>query len=194
MASVVAGLVFLVACDESLPPRIEPEQFLIPSLSVENGPVILDGGVVVGPGGSLRAALRNTYNEVLQSEARAEVVFEVRLAQRPEKKATVVFGAGNIVTDRVIIGSLATLGVDSSVVFFGQWSHATDDGEFFHRFVNSETLVDSRGRPYRRSEPVEFLADASIQLFRGVPAERIKNIRFSLVYHVYDDTTVLPPI
>jgi len=174
-----------IGCEESLPPRIQPEQFLAATLGVRDTVVTIDGGVATSGSGAFFLGLTNLYEDVLDGPARVVGRVEVWFRDNPSQRTTVVAGVLDVLNSGIIVGNTATLRVDSTMRMFKQWSHKTDSNIPFWEFVRMSPMVTPGGVPYCQSEPVHMVARASIQLFEHTAPELTGEIHFVLVYKVF---------
>lgn len=182
---VLLLVVVISGCEESLPPRIQPEQFLASTISVRDTVVTIDDGVATTGGGAFFLGLTNLYEDVLDGQARVVGRVDVWLRDNPSRRATVVAGVSDILNPGIVVGNTATLRVDSTMKMFKQWSHRTDANVPFWEFVRMSPMLTPGGIPYCQSDPVHMVARASIQLFEHTAPEFTREIHFSLVYKVF---------
>jgi hypothetical protein len=179
----------LASCDETLPPRNDPENFLAASLGVMGNVVTMyamssdtvapqsDGGFTLG--------LKNLHDEVLQGKAHVEGRIEVWVKDNPLHRAAVIADVRDLITAGVVVGDTATLGVDSTARFIRQWSRRTTERNFFWEYVRLSPKVTSNGVPYCESDSIHFVARATIHLFENTPPQKTPEIQFVLVYKIF---------
>ena len=172
-------------CDESLPARDDPQGYLRASLSVVQGVVLVDLSGQVSNAGVLTLTVRNTYNEVLQAESLLEGEAQVWLRDDPGRRAVVSLGRSDLINWWIAAGGQTTLRPDSPAVFVKQWSHMTIAGEPFWNFVRMTAKVTDHGVPYCQSDPVHFVAEGSVRLFKNIAPVHSAQIEFTLVYSVF---------
>lgn len=182
---VVFSFSSLLGCDETLPSRDEPEEYLQTQFYVEAGTVILRDTVAEGGAGSFVLRVKNVYEEVLQDSAHVEARVEVWLKGNPDQKAIVVAKINSLVNNTIVRYGVLTLPVNVEAFIEKQWKHQTDSQIPFWRFVPVRHLVNSRGERYLESNPVSFVAKATVQLFKQRGIQRTGEVEFSLVYHVF---------
>jgi hypothetical protein len=85
----------------------------------------------------------------------------------------------------IINANTITIGPDSAAFFLKQWSHMTTDSIPFWQFVNLTQKWNSHGEPYLESDPVSFVAEASVQVFRNVQPERARPTEFTVTYYIF---------
>ena len=176
-------------CDESLPPRTDPLQFFSVSFESIPGPVTMKGGEPQGGNGGFRFTMKNLHDEVLQGDARVQGIIDVWMKDHPTRRTRAIFTSKEIVNGTQYAGFI-TIGVDSSLILQGQWSHVTTSDAPFWQFVNLTQAFTNAGTPFCRSDPVQLVAQASFQIFKNVQPIRMR-IEFSMVYNVFD--TTCPP-
>jgi hypothetical protein len=194
---MVAVLAF--GCDETLPPRDEPQRFLAAALRVNSSPVRIDidsSGLppfgippyperASGLGGSLGIVLVSHYSEVLQEFVEIRGTIDVWLAERPDVRTTITLSVADVDYPVFDPDGVLTLEPGDSVHAERQWSHIADNRFAFFRYV---PLV--RRQDYYESAPVRLNAAGTFQVFENVPAERTEVMEFELVYRIY---VVYPP-
>jgi hypothetical protein len=176
----------LVSCDETLPPRNEPRQFLVTSAAGVDGTLTYREGVFEGSGGTILMHVRNTYDEVLQEEERIRGDVEVWMRDMPEKRATIHATKANLTNPGLVYAGMVTLGPDTTASLLKRWEHratvGSDSGHFFWEFVDSTLKVNSRGESYYESAPVHFVGNARVQIFKNVQPVTIRHMEFTVVY------------
>jgi len=177
--------VVLFACDESLPPRDDPQRYLQARLSVIQGVVTIDLDGRITNAGVLTLTAKNTYNEVLQAETLLEGEVEVWLRDDPNQRAVVRLDRSDLMNSWIVGGGLTTLRPDSPAVFVKQWSHMTTGGAPLWGFVGLTPRVTAHGVPFCESGPVHLVAEGSVQLFKNVAPVKTAQIEFTLVYQVF---------
>lgn len=176
-------------CDESLPPRVEPQRYLSATLDVvgkgstvafqigETQPSVLNGAFLV--------ELKNLHDEALQEAALPDATVEIWLKNSPDEQATVRLQESNLVDPTIVRLGVATLAPTKSASFLKQWNHRTGQGRPFWEFVDRLQGVTARGAKYYLSDPVNFVAKARVQLFRNVQPEQTNEIEFSVSYMIF---------
>ncbi len=179
MAASISG------CDEPLPARNDPSNVLEPSVAFQEGIITVSGGSLVGHNGSFDARLRNTYVEVLEGEPRIHGTLQVWLRDRPEKKATLPITALDLQNLSILSGTLVTLRPGMEARFYKQWSHKTDNGEWFWELVDTTQMVTADGTPYADSDSVNVVSQVTLQLFNRVPPRQSQLNEQTLFYRIY---------
>jgi hypothetical protein len=108
----------------------------------------------------------------------------VWLRDLPEQHGE-VRAAGRDLTTSLISGGLLTLRPGETATFLKQWPHRTTAQVPFWSFVRLTPRVTQRGEPYLESDSVRFVATGSAQLFKTKGAEKLPQIRFTLVYRIF---------
>lgn len=175
----------VVSCDETLPARVEPQEFLQADCRISPGVVVFLDTVSQGVAGAIDVRVKNLYSEVLQGSEFAQAEIEVWLRAAPEHRATVTMNRRDIQNQGVLYGQLITVSPGASVFFLKQWNHRTNQGQGFWEFVHLTPRVNDRGEPYLESDPVALAATGKVQLFKNVQAEKFPQISFSLVYRIF---------
>jgi hypothetical protein len=146
------------------------------------------GGQATSLAGSFLIKLMNEYDEVLQGEARVQVSVSIYYKPNPSLSQTVTYGADDLLNGWLVSSGVLTLGVDTAAVFLRQWSHHTSDGTPFWQFVDLTPRTTAKGEPYLESDPMHFVARASVQVFKNVQPLQTREIEFTLVYDVFQTT------
>lgn len=181
-------------CDETLPPRIEPERFLKASLYVQPNSIVnvfIDSATtgfpitINGSSGSINVSLKSYYNEVLEERPSINAKVDVWLTSDPSIRTTVLFSEANVDYPYIEPNGLLTLLPGDSVSMSKQWHHIADVGRAFWNYVQLRGRIDGTGRFFYESAPVRYTAVGTVQVFENVPAERTAPYEFELVYHIY---------
>jgi hypothetical protein len=173
-------------CDEVLPPRDEPQQFLVTTAIGVDGNLTYKGGAFDGNGGALLLTVKNVYSEVLQGEERIRGDVDVWMRDMPDKRAAIQATKSNLTNPNLVRANLVTLGPDTTATLLKRWEPrimvGSDSGHFFWEYVDSTEKFTSHGDRYWESDPVHFVADARVQIFKNVQAVRVKQLEFTVVY------------
>jgi hypothetical protein len=172
-------------CKESLPVREEPEGALQPLIEFQEGIITVRGSSLADLNGAFDARLRNTYPEVLEGTSRIRGTLQVWLRDRPEKKATLTITPLDLQNLWILNGNTVTLEPGMDARFYKQWSHKTDDGEWFWELVDTTRLVAGDGTPYADSDSVNVVSQVSLQLFENVPARQSQPSGQTLFYRIF---------
>jgi hypothetical protein len=190
-AGLLACTAVLVSCDESLPPRDDPQNFLSAAFQAPTRVVVIDSGRVQS-GLNLLVTLRNNYTEVFQDVADIRGPVVVFMTARPDARQTLPITSPHLVTSWMLRGGLFTIGVDSAALFGVPWSQVMDGGTEFWRTVPLHLRFSSGGAPYWESDSVRFTAQGSVKVFEKVPGISWPTIQFVIIYQIFD-TTIEPP-
>jgi hypothetical protein len=182
-------------CDESLPPRNDPEQVLQTSFQVVfPGTVVIRDSIPAGMPGAFSSSVKNVYREVLQDTQRVRLDVEVWLKDQPAARATIHATANDLVSPWLVRGSLLTLGIDTAAVVQKQWSHRTDAGVPFWNYADMFPGVTMGGESYCESASLRFVARATVQAFKNVQPTRLPEFEYDQVYRVFGITCVPPTV
>ena len=175
-------------CDESLPPRDDPQGILQATLSVDEGVVVVTSDGRITHAGVITLTVRNKFNEVLQAESSLGGEIEVWMAEDPSVRAVVPIGKADLADQGIAAFDQTTLRPDSPAVFSKQWSHTTTNGTPLWTFVGLEPVVTLGGERFCQSGPVSLVARGSMKLFKNVAALNTNQVRFTLIYQVFGIT------
>jgi len=181
-------------CDESLPPRSEPVEFLGAGLGVPTEPVIIHHGYpgipswgeIHGATGSLQVSATNLHDEVLQESALIRAQLKLRWIADTAQQRLLTFGASDLDNWRMLRGQTLTIGVDSAATLVKSWDQRTNSGTPFWDLVRLREMKTSKGVIYYESDSVRLVAEGWIQVFENVQPRKIGPIRFVLVYQLVD--------
>lgn len=180
-------MMFLLStCEESLPPRNPPQDYLEATLTASSSAVEVRDSAVTGLGGAIVVSLRNIYVEVLQDSEFARVDVDVWMRDMPEQRVHVVATRRELTNSGLISRGLLTLRPNETAVFLRQWSHRTVQGRWFWEFVPLTLKQPPVGPPYLESDTVHLVAEGQAQLFKGRGPERLARITFSTFYRIYE--------
>jgi hypothetical protein len=183
--SFTLSIAFLVSCEESLPPRREPRDFLEASHVVSEAAVEIRDSMVQNTAGTFVVSVKNLYVEVLQEEEFARVDVDVWLRDSASQRANVVALKRDLTNQALVSGGLLTLRPNETATFLKQWSHKTTGGLWFWEFVRLTPKVTPRGERYMESDSVRFLASGRVQLFKTRAPERLLPVQFTLIYRIF---------
>ncbi len=172
-------------CEENLPPRDEPKEFLQTSLDVREGIVIIRTATTEGSAGSFDIRVKSTYSEVLQGDEYIQARLWVWLKGAPDQKGEVIASRRDLQNPAIVHAGKLTLAPNGIAYILKQGTHRTSEGKGFWEFVHLTRRVNSRGEVYFESDPVNLVATGTVQIFRNVQAEKLPQIQFSVVYYVY---------
>ncbi|MEK9136604.1 MAG: hypothetical protein AAB393_05730, partial [Bacteroidota bacterium] len=137
-----------LGCDETLPPRDEPQQFLETRVHAIEGVAVFRNDVLESLNGTFFITVKNIYSEVLQAEEYIRGDVEVWLRDLPAQRAVVRATKRDLTNQSMVFGDLLTIGPDSTASFIKRWDHRTSEGRPFWEFVNLTLKYTSRGEPY----------------------------------------------
>ena len=171
-----------LSCDESLPPRDEPEKFLQATYSIATGTVEIRDSMVFGLAGGFVVSVKNINTEVLQDVEAARVELDVWLRDSADVRTKVVATKRELTDPSFVSGGLFTLRPNVSANFLKQWDHRTASGKPFWEYVPMTLKYDEHGNPYFETDSVRFVAKGKVQLFKTKAPELLPQIQFTLVY------------
>lgn len=183
VVSVVA--VAFSTCDESLPPRVEPDVYLEAEYSVATGVVEIRDSEAVGLGGAFTVSVKNVYVEVLQESERARAEIDVWLRAMPEQRGKVIATRRELTDPSIVYGGLLTLRPNARATFLKQWNHTTLGGRRLWEFVRLTQKYTPRGEPYLESDTVRLAASGKVQLFQARGITKLPYLAFNLIYRIY---------
>ncbi len=184
-------LSFLLAgCEENLPPRKDPAEYLQASFTTQTRLIALDEYNIRQPRMVLRLSIRNLYDEVLQDTARVRGDVRLYLLKRPDIIKTFVWGEGDVQTPGVVKGWIATLRPNSEVMLASAWDQMSDRDSIFWKFGRYTKKFDNQGNPYLESDSLYFVAEGRIQLFKYGPAIKAPRMVFGIIYKLLGFGTI----
>jgi len=191
LAAVLAMV--CVGCEESLPPRIDPEEVLHPDVQIVGNTISLHGydHDTLFTGGNVRLFVTNVHDEVLSEEALIRATVTMHLKQKPDSVRTLELGRENLVLPAGFFGSVLTIGVQERVELLAVWDQRTDGGTPFWTFPLYHEAYDSKGRVFYQSDTLYMSVTTSMQVFEKVQALEIIHRELPVVYELYD--IPLPP-
>ncbi len=184
MWSLIVVALLLLNCDESLPPRDDPQNFLAARISTSGGPVTIYVPDVIY-GGTIRIELTNLLDEVLEADFSVWVTVQMWPKGFPDQIVTIVAGPADLQTPWIIHGGLLTLTPDSPAVFLKQWSQRADDGTPMWAFGGLTRQYTANHTPYCASDPIHVVARASVKLFKHVAPVDTPETELVFIYHVF---------
>jgi hypothetical protein len=186
-SSILAALFLALpfaGCDESLPPRNQPLNFLEASLAPPHPVVEIENGQPIKDAGSFIATLKNSYDDVLQKKADIRATVEVWMEDNEFRRRTFRLPPGSL-SSPAPQGETLTLLPGQSARFVALWDQRTDRGEPFWSFVGLTTKVSPDGDVYQDSDPVRLVAQVSIQLFENVQPRVSPPIHFTVIFRIF---------
>lgn len=181
LCAAVAG----ISCDESLPPRVDPEVVLVPSMALSGDVVTVDRGSVA-KGGTIVLSVRNVYDEVLSEKALIKGVVTLSLREFPDSGRTLLFGPTDLLTQGLVVGNTLTLRVQQVAELVQPWDHKTPGGTpFWALGLHFFQRTTDKGEIYFESQPVHLVVHASVQLFERVQAQKLEPREFTITYQLW---------
>ena len=184
-------------CDETLPPRDDPQNFLEVSFDAIDGTVVLDHGVTLlssDPGGFF-VSVKNLHDEVLQAEEEISIDIDFWIVENPGTGGT-THGDRARLQDQTMIqyGNLLTIEPESSATFFMQWDHA---GLKLWEY-STLTLKIQPGNPldfyWFESGPLTLSAEGTARLFKNIASLELQQDLFVIDYTIFVDTPADPVV
>jgi hypothetical protein len=178
---LVAGLAFgYFACDESLPPRDNPDVVLIPSMKVTAGVVSVDryGNTT---GGNVVLQAINVYDEALSEKQGIRGIVALRLKGLTQ---TIIYTSADLQSARMLSGNTLTVLPKDTVVLLHLWDHITDRDVPFWNVLAFSRKTTPNGQVYYESEPADISITATLQLFERVPAVRLPPTQVRIIYRM----------
>jgi hypothetical protein len=173
-------------CDESLPPREDPEVVLVPTMSLSGSVVTVNGGRVAS-GGNILLSIRNVYDDVLSEKALVRGSVVLFLKERPDSVRILTYGYNDLVTQGLLIGTTFTLPVQKTAEFVQPWDQRTSGGSLFWELgVRFNRRTTSKGEVYYESDPLHLVVEASMQIFERVQASRFARREFTITYELWN--------
>lgn len=178
-----------LACEEVLPPRVDPDVVLVPDMALSGNVVHVERGEVKS-GGTIAISMRNVYDEVLSEEALVRANLAVSLRESPDSIHLFTYGPTDLVTQGLIVGNTLTLRVQQVAQLVRPWDHRTAAGTPFWEFgIRFSERMTSKGVTYYESDSLHLVVSATLQLFKRVQAARLPTKEFTIVYQLWS----MPP-
>jgi hypothetical protein len=184
---ILLCLAFLVlACDESLPPLVEPANVLSTTLQLQlgaNNYVIMTGGTEpLGTDGAVDVKITNLYTEVLSDAEMIRVQAVIYQTSHPERRDTVYGDRNDVQNPSLLLGNLVAIPPGKQLEVLTQWSHAFN-GVPFWKMADSKTTIAVSGMIdtlYR----VQFTVNARVQVFKTRPVQVVGDQTFTVFYRL----------
>lgn len=138
--------------------------------------------MIVGSGGSVYLAITSLHDEVLQGEFAPAGWIDIWLERDPSLRTRLEVAMLQPANPNDIQSGVLTLFPGKRVRFFSQWSHRPDEGAPYWRQGERTYVTPTVGYPYYETEPLEFVAEATAQLFGEAGAIHAGRMHFRLVY------------
>lgn len=172
-------------CEEVLPPRNDPPEFLTVGFR-STVLVTADSGIVRDGWGTVHILVRNIYDEVLSEDALVRAQLTIRMVRKPEAYRVLDFGPLDLLDRRVLRGNTLTLGVDSVADLYKFWDHRDSDGTpFWEHFPLIKKFTD-KGVVYYESDTLQFIAEGSVQIFENVQKRKVGPLTYPVLYQLWN--------
>ena len=178
-------LLNLFGCDESLPPRDTPKDFLSSTMVVRSGVrnVYMDRGRLHLTPLDIDVYVKSLYDEVLQDSGKAVVSLTLSYVDNSQQKS-LTLKTGSIISPPTLRGIL-TLLPDSTARMLVQWNNRLPDGRGAWQLVSGSYQVDELGITYWRSDSVPLVVKGTVSLFKNGPPLTVGPVSFLMFYNVY---------
>lgn len=173
-----------VNCDESLPARDDPQNFLAVSILSSGGPVTVYVPNVIF-GGTIRVQVANLLDEVLEADSSVWVTIQMWPKGFPDKVVSITATSADLLNPWIVHGGTVTLRPDSAAVFVKQWSHRTDDWTPIWDFGSFTQQYTANGTPYCESDSIHLVGRATVKLFKHIAPVETSETDVIFVYHVF---------
>jgi hypothetical protein len=186
LATVICVL-FASGCDESLPPRSDPQNFLQASVASPYDYATFKDSSILPPSGKIVASLKNLYDDVLEKEADIQVTINIWMADAPQNRRTLRLTAYSL-SHPALNGNQLTLLPRDSAQFVAVWNQCTDSGIPFWSLVPKTWGELPGGERFQQSAPIEFVAQASIRVFKNVQPRVSPPTHFRIIFQLFWST------
>ena len=165
------------------PPRVEAEITILDTLVNIHTNVERHVTEVVGSGGSVVLTITSRHDEVMQGEFAPAGHIDIWLKKDPSlwKRLNVRMLRPTNATDVSLEGML-TLFPGKRIKLEAQWGHRDSAGIPFWRHGERTYVTPPIGYPYYETEPLQFEAEGTAQLFGEQGAIYAGRIQFTLIY------------
>ncbi|HXX65317.1 MAG TPA: hypothetical protein VEO56_16070 [Bacteroidota bacterium] len=186
---VQVGITLLVAllggCQESLPPREEPQVVLRGDVSLLTTTIRFNAtdSSLFGSSGELIMQVENIYSDVLQDTALLQATVSMYLEDEPQAVSTVIAGYPDVINSyQVLQGQILTLGVDTSVVFEKTSQYRTPSGVPLWQGLPF-THHDLGNAHWWEAPPKTLVVDALLQAYQRLPAIHVRK-EFTVIFQI----------
>ncbi len=189
----LAGVVF--SCDESLPPRTSPSNFLKWEVSIVGAgqPLVIRDWEPVNVQGSIRFRVTNLYDEVLQDSAILAGRVQVWIKGRPQIGADFPVTISDLMSRKMVTGKILTIGVDSTLEMVHKWDYFDDRGDIpIWQYLLLYPDKTEGGTPFCRSEPITLVFRCSLRIFKRFGQVRFPDLEVPVTFHVFGYTCKSP--
>ena len=174
-------------CDESLPPREDPQDFLVVSLSGEPGSVLLEENLSMFsqiPGG-FTVGLTNLHDEVLQAQEDISIDITFSVQGSPNIGGTAHGDRNQLLNFMMMHGDLLTIEPESTATFFIQWNHGEvrlweSNGLTFHRIDGNPVDIT-----WFESGPLSVVASGTARFFENIAPLELPDARMEIDYKIF---------
>ena len=173
------------ACDESLPPVVEPANILSTSLSLKLGTnhyVVLTGGETpLGSDGAIDVTVTNLYNDVLADSEMIQVQTVIYQTSHPERRDTVYGTREDVQDPSMLLGTLLAIPPRKQLEVLTQWSHKFNGDRPFWTAPDSVLIIGVSGKNITLYK-VTFTVSAHVKIFKTRPTQVIDDQEFTVYY------------
>jgi hypothetical protein len=174
-------------CEELLPPRTDPQNYLQMSFSGADGNVVLleDLSMLSVVPGGFSVGVKNLHDEVLQAEEDIDISIGFHITASPSLGGSAHGDRNQLLSFRMLQHDLLTIEPESTALFFIQWDHAA------YRLWEYPALVfhESPGNPVNiywfDCEPIHITATGTAKFFENVAAVDLPETTFSISYQIF---------
>ncbi len=171
---ILLPLLFVFACDETLPPRIEPQNTLAISNVIYSQGIYIDGAHMV-----FIIEIENRYLETFQEQVDVVGKATIWWQNRPQVRATLAIGNQHFVPPSRFQGNVLTLDPGGRCALKIYWYLTLDDGRNLLDLLDYSDGVAREG--LINSKPETFVMEAEIKLFSQIGYLRSQPIVFSFI-------------
>jgi hypothetical protein len=164
----------LLSCEESLPPRIEPEN----TLAITDV-IYVQGMYGTGPFMEFIFTIENLYEETFQEEINIDGMATIWWKIRPDVRITLPIGNQHLVPPSRISGNVLTIDPGAHCALKIYWYLKLADGRSLLDLLDYTGSVAVEGLV--KSKPEIFVMEAEIKLFNQLGYLQSKQITFSFV-------------
>lgn len=186
LKGVLLLALFGFGCQESLPPRLEPQGVLRADVSLLTTTIQFSSAdsSVFGSSGELIMQVENVYTDVLQDTALVQATVTMYLKDQPGQVSTLTADDNDIVNYfQVLEGRILTLGVDTSVVMAKVSQYRTGAGVPLWNSL-AFTLHQVGKAVWRESPPQVLVVDALLQAYQRLPAIHVRK-EFIVIFQIW---------
>jgi hypothetical protein len=181
-------------CDESLPPRDDPQGFLEASFTEAGGSILLEKDLTPSAGflGGYFVGVKNLYDEVLQAEEDVEILV-LYYVEGEDSVPGIFAGDRTALVDQTMLerDSFLTILPGETARFFVGIDHDTErlwtNGDLtFHRMPAQPFDIT-----WLESDTIALLCTGTAKFFKGVAGYEFGG-RLEIVYQILVDSPVFP--